>query len=172
MVSCKIFSEETYGKEFFKKLIKRLKSEDIVDGNLDADSSRLPGKCYSKSERVIKVATLSFDKVAIIADAEGPQNSDDVLNQIYIHIPNPIKSKVEVILLDYMIEEWICVSLGKHWGARKPSEVINDYLMNARGAGKGYKKSELPNFVNGLDISILRRNSPSFQKFINFLSLA
>ena len=147
-------------------MIDRLKKESIVDENLYVDTDRLPEICYTKSERVIKAANRDFDKIIIVVDAEGPANRDRVFEGVDVHIPEEIKSKVDIVILDYMIEEWICYSSRIPFGGDKPSKALNDWCKNTRGTKRGYKKWQLPNFVNNLNIDKLM-NYPSFKDFAN-----
>jgi len=169
MVSYSIFSDDSYGKPFYQELISRLKKEGIIKRDTIVYPLRLPGKCYHKSERAIKAANQSSDKICIIADAEGPQNRTATLKEIDKHIPEEIKIKVRIVILDYMVEEWVCESLGLKYGGRNPSEVLNEHLMTVRGTKKGYEKSQLPDFVNDLNIDILLEKSSSFNAFVSFL---
>lgn len=169
MVSCEIFSEDAHGPEFFKRLVEQLKKESIVDKSLYIDTKRLPGICYTKSERAIKAANIDFDKIVVVVDADGPANREEVFKRVDVHIAKEIKSKVEVIILDYELEEWICYSFGIHFAGDKPSKALNGRCKEKRGSKRGYKKWQLPKFVENLDINALRRNCRSFEEFVSIL---
>ncbi len=166
MASCETFSEDAYGPEFFKSLIEKLKKESIVNESLYVATRRLPGICYTKSERAIKAASMDFDKIVIVADADGPANRDTVFKRMDVHIHEELKNKVDVIIMDYELEEWICYSLGIHFGGDKPSKALNDWCKINRGTMSGYKKWQLPKFVEDLDFNVLR-NCSSFRDFVN-----
>lgn len=168
MASCEIFSEDAYGPEFFMRLVKKLKEESGLDESLSVATKRLPGICYPKSERAIKAASMSFDRILIVVDAEGPANKNTIFEKVNSHIRREIKSKADIVILDYMIEEWICYSLRINFGSDKPSKVLNDWCKNRRGTKRGYKKWQLPNFVVDLDIGVLMQK-PSFRNFIDAL---
>ena len=108
MASCEIFSEDAYGVEFFKRLIERLKKESSADESLYVATRRLPGICYTASEIAIKNASMDFDKIIVVMDADGPTNRDTVFKRMDVHIHEKIKGKVDVIIIDYELEEWIC----------------------------------------------------------------
>lgn len=169
MVSCEIFSEDAHGPEFFKRLVERLKKENIVDESLYVKTKKFPGICYTKSERAIKAANIDFDKIVIVVDADGPSNREDVFKRVDVHIAKEIKSKVNVIILDYELEEWICYSFGIQLGADKPFKALSDKCKEKRGSKGGYKKWQLPRFVENLDFNALRRNCHSFEDFVSIL---
>ena len=146
-----------------------LKEENIVAKKLYMGTARLPGKCYPKSEKAIKAASIDFDKIIVVVDADGPENRDKVFKEVDVHIVEEIKSKVDVMILDYEIEEWICYSLGIHFGGGKPSSALNEWCKRNKGSKRGYKKWQLPRFVENLDINALRRNCCSFEDFVSIL---
>jgi len=78
-----------------------------------------------KSERAIKAASIDFDKIVVVVDADGPANRDEVFKRVDVHIVKEIKSKVDVIILDYELEEWICYSFGIQLGADKPFKALS-----------------------------------------------
>jgi hypothetical protein len=147
-------------------LIERLKKESSADEGLYVATRRLPGICYTASEIAIKNASMDFDKIIVVVDADGPTNRDTVFEKVNVHIHEEIKGKVDVIIMDYELEEWICYSLGIHFGGDKPSNALNDWCKNKRGTKRGYKKRQLPNFVEDLDFNALR-NCFSFRDFVN-----
>ncbi len=104
-----------------------------------------------------------------MVDADGPANRVEVFKRVDVHIAKEIKSKVEVIILDYELEEWICYSFGIQFGADKPSKALNERCKEKKGSKRGYKKRQLPKFVKNLDINALRRNCRSFEDFVSIL---
>jgi hypothetical protein len=76
---------------------------------------------------------------------------------------------VDVIILDYELEEWICYSFGMQLGADKPFKALSDKCKEKRGSKGGYKKWQLPRFVENLDFNTLRRNCHSFEDFASIL---
>ena len=164
MANIKIFSDDTYGCEFFKKLTNRLKNDKKINVGWSVNTDRLPGKCYTKIERVIRASNLDFEKIVIIADADGPHNKSKVFQEINIHIPEGCKSKTKLIILDYELEEWICCCLGINFQKSKPSEALSDWCRRQRD--NEYKKWQLPNFVKELNTDILQ-TYPSFKEFVN-----
>lgn len=73
------------------------------------------------------------------------------------------------IILDYELEEWICYSFGIQLGVDKPFKALSDRCKEKRGSKEGYKKWQLPRFVENLDINALRRNCHSFEDFVSIL---
>jgi len=72
-----------------------------------------------------------------------------------------METPIEVILFNYEIEEWICISLGLKWHS-KPSAELKQKLK--------YEKSDLPSYVDKLDFKKLVNKSKSFIKFIEALN--
>lgn len=158
MAEFKIFAEDSYGKLFFPRLIERLKEESSLP-NIKIRADRLPGKCYEKSRRAID-ASSDFDKIIVIVDAEG-ESKEETGDKVWIHVPPEVKSRVEVVVLPYEVEEWICFSQGLKFGHKKPSEVLKRRL--------GYEKSQLPEYAGRLDLKKLRYY-PSFKEFVQALT--
>lgn len=164
MAIYKILSEDFYGKEFFKKLVERLKEENIISKTTQINTDRFHGKCYEKSGRVIKTGVMDFDNVIVVADADNPKNKSKANEEIEKHILKEIKNKVKIIILDYEIEEWICYNFDIKFQYEKPSVALNDWCRKNRGSF--YKKYQLPNFVKELNIKNLLKY-PSFNEFVN-----
>lgn len=159
-MNIKIISEDDYGGEFLKNVIVRLKDEKLV-GNITIKGSKpmLP-LCNSKLDRILKAFDNTCDKILVILDSDEPQNSELRRANVERHVPE-MKTPVEIILADYEIEEWICISKGLKWGHSKPSDELKNQF--------GYKKSSLPKYANELDFDILIKKSKSFIAFLNAL---
>nr|QNO51941.1 hypothetical protein BMINAAJP_00004 [Methanosarcinales archaeon ANME-1 ERB6] len=59
---------------------------------------------------------------------------------------------------------WECTFQGIN--LQKP---LNERCKEKRGSKRGYKKWQLPKFVENLDINALRRNCRSFEEFVSIL---
>jgi len=184
-----IYTEDSYGVAFFKKLIERLVKEKFIDISLNVETKRLAGKCYLKSGRQIVTSIEFYDRIIVVIDAEGKNKKtvkvNDLEKHVFNHIKhrvqkdhinkfkNKIKDKLKIIVLDYMIEEWICYSLGIKV-RNKPSEDLNGWLRKYKSYKHGYKKSTLPYFVYGeksypkINLKALM-NYPTFKEFISAL---
>jgi len=171
MVSCKIFSEDAHGREFFKRLVEKLKRQGVISSNISVNVNRLPGICYTKTKRVLKAAS-DFDRIIILVDADNPANKNTIFQKVSKHIPQDVANKTQVIVIDYEIEEWICQSLGINFGNQKPSEALDIWCRITKGIKKGYKKSRIVQFVDDVanSANTLMQISRTFRDFINFLS--
>lgn len=161
-MNIKIISEDDYGGAFLKKVIVRLKDKMMVGDIVVRASKPMRPLCNIKLDRILKAFDTSCDRIIIILDADGPQNYDARYANIERHVPNDIKTPVKIILTDFEIEEWICISKNLKWKHLKPSEELKNY--------DGYIKSRLPNYADELDFGILGRNCRSFNEFLDALA--
>ena len=160
-MNIKIISEDYYGGAFLENVIVRLKNKKMV-GNITVKASKpmLP-LCNSKLDRILMAFDTSCDKIIIILDADSPQNYESRYTNVKRHVPDDLKTPVEIILIDYEIEEWICFSKNLKWKHSKPSEELK--------IKDGYIKSRLPKYAYELDFDILRKNCRSFKEFLEAL---
>jgi len=101
------------------------------------------------------------DKIIIILDGDKNQGKyQQNLNKARRHIPNNIKTPCSIVVFDYEVEEWICISLNIKWSS-KPSDALKSKFK--------YKKQHLPNYVDKLDFNKLKEVK-SFNDFINALN--
>jgi len=185
-----IFTEDAYGVEFFKKLILRLKKEGFVNPNIIVHTKRLAGKCHTKIGRQISASLMDYDRVLVVVDGEGHDirkvEREEVLRHVEKHIARKtahhsrktlrkyLSEKLKVIVLDYMIEEWVCRGLGINFRT-SPVRDLDIWLRKNKGLRHGYEKGMLPYFVFGertfpmIDINSLI-NYPSFKNFLSALA--
>lgn len=69
---------------------------------------------------------------------------------------------VKIILAEYEIEEWICISKDIKWKHSKPSDELKLKF--------GYMKSSLPKYAAELDFDKLGKNCKSFKAFLDALT--
>jgi len=159
--------EDTYGIPFVKNLIKRLKDEGFLSSDISiAKAYKLPGKCNPKLSRIIKAAYDDYDRIIILADAEG-SDVTYMKRKLENHVPSPFEHKVRIIILKYCIEEWVCIGLNIRF-RHNPIEALKNYVRRTRGAKKSYEKYMLPSFVPKLDLNRLSSYS-SFREFLGTL---
>lgn len=157
-MNIKIISEDDYGGGFLKNVIIQLKNKGLV-GNIIVKSSKpMRPLCNFKLDRILKSFDASCDKIIIILDSDGPENLEYRRTNIERHVPNSMITPVEIILADYEIEEWICISKNLNWKHSKPSDELKNQF--------GYTKSSLPKYANELNFDELRKNSKSFNDFL------
>ena len=137
-----MFTEDSQGVSFFKILIQKLKSINLIDNSLKIHIDTIPGNspCYSKQTRIFS-ALSNFDKIIIVFDSDGLENRQDKMQKMKNHIPDEFESKFRLILCDYEIEEWICKSLSLNFSNQKPSSRLNEYCL-----GKSYGSHEFALF--------------------------
>ena len=123
-MNIKIISEDDYGGAFLKNVILRLKNKKMVGNVAVIATKRVPPLCNTKLDRILKTFDIFCDKIIIMLDADGPQNYDARYANIERHVPNDLKTPVKIILTDFEIEEWICISKNRKWKHLKPSEEL------------------------------------------------
>lgn len=155
-----ILCEDSYGVDFFKELLNRLKSEDIIPESLHVDADRFYGKCNPKLKRQMK--PMAFQRgcnlFIIVADADG-NPVEEVKMKIECHVPNNFRDITHYVIFNYEIEEWVCISLNLEING-KPSNILKHRF--------GYEKYKLKQYVPKLDFEKLK-NHESFNKFISAL---
>ncbi|CAG0963750.1 hypothetical protein METP2_00964 [Methanosarcinales archaeon] len=161
-MNIKIISEDDYGGAFLKNVIEQLKNKNIV-GNVTVKATKpMRPLCNLKLDRILKAFDNSCDKIIIILDSDGTQNQESRYANVKRHVPESLKTPVEIILTDYEIEEWICISKDLKWKHSKPSqELKNKY---------GYIKSRLPKYAAELDFDVLSNKCKSFKAFLAALN--
>ncbi len=161
-MNIKIISEDDYGGAFLKNVIAQLRNRKLV-GNVTVKGSKpMRPLCNFQLDRILRSFDASCDKIIIVLDSDEPQNFEYRYANIVRHVPDNLKTPVEIILMDYEIEEWICISKNLKWKHSKPS----DELKNK----EGYTKSSLPKYASELDFDKLQKNSRSFKAFLNALT--
>ena len=170
MADCNImiFTEDTYGRDFIKDLVARLKREGLIKSEISVNVRRLAGVCNSKMQRQIKAAAITHRRIIVIADADG-KPIQEIRKRILYHVQSDLQDIVYTVILKYEIEEWICISLGLRT-TKKPSKELDEYIKKKeKDAKSGYEKYMLPKFAGTLDISKLE-NYNSFKELINALT--
>ncbi|GFO97402.1 hypothetical protein ig2599ANME_1604 [groundwater metagenome] len=161
-MNIKIISEDDYGGLFLKNVIAQLKNKNLV-GNVTVKGSKpMRPLCNFKLDRILKSFDTSCDKIIIILDSDDPKNLEKRLANIKRHVPDDLKTPVEIILTDYEIEEWICVSKNLKWKHSKPSDELKIQY--------GYTKNSLPKYATELDFGELQKKCRSYKDFLYALT--
>ena len=161
-----IITEDTYGGEFFKRLLGRLNREGLTDVRLKKVRGRknpihAPFLCNPKLNKAIKAAELARpDFILLVYDGDGPSMYTTRKNDVKKHISRGIKTPVKVLLFEYEIEEWICKSLGYSWSTK-----LSDELKKR----ERYAKHNLPEYAGKLDFEKLKKDCKSFQEFLRLV---
>ena len=156
-----IICTDTYGKVFFKKLTNRLKNEKLIP-NHRIYVERFNGPCSPKLERQLTIYAClrEIDFVIIVADADGKPPTK-IKKMIEVHIPAELKPSTGIVILEYEIEDWICISKGIRISDTKPSLILKQK--------EDYEKYKLCNYVSELKIGKLVSRCKSFYNFLKFL---
>jgi hypothetical protein len=102
-MNIKIISEDDYGGAFLKKVIAQLKNKKMV-GNITVKASKpMRPLCNVKLDRILKAFDNSSDKIIILLDSDGPENLKSRYANVKRHVPDNLKTPVEIILTDYEI---------------------------------------------------------------------
>ena len=150
----RIYTEDSYGKPFFKRLIQRLKESNKAPKNLAIECTHLLAPCNPKLKRLIRADMMDFDKVIVIADGDNHPKTKE--KEIKGHVPRKFRKNIKIIVFKYEIEEWICRSLGIAYRS-KPSAALKRL--------KNYFKRDLPKCVEKLDLERLDKEA-TFQEFL------
>ncbi len=158
----KLIVEDFYGVDFLKNVIERLKEANLVNKNLIIPKPKhLPADCNQKLDEILEFIDNKVDRLIIVLDADGPRNFKGRYDRAQSHIPIGMKPRVKIILAEYEIEEWICISKNLKWKQSKPSEELKRNF--------GYEKYKLPSYASKLDFDKLQKNCKSFNAFLNAL---
>lgn len=156
-MSVALYAEDAFGPQFFRKLIPVLREQGLVPPETTlVDASKYP-VCNPKLGRIIAAARERTSRIIVVVDADGGNVTTAGLRTLG-HVVPVDRDVTRVIVIDYEIEEWICVSMGYKTFGRKPSEVLREKL--------GYEKYRLPEYVAKLDFARLGRESASFARFL------
>ncbi|MDP2846278.1 MAG: hypothetical protein Q8N79_09465 [Candidatus Methanoperedens sp.] len=161
-MNIKIISEDDYGGAFLKNVILHLKNKKLVGNIFVKGSKPMHPLCNFKLDRILRSFDGSCDKIIIMLDSDGPKNLEKRRVNAMRHKPDDLETPVEIILTDYEIEEWICISKNLKWKHSKPSDELK--------IKEGYIKSSLPKYAAELDFDKLQRNCRSFRDFLNALT--
>ncbi|MCG3109360.1 hypothetical protein L3N51_01650 [Metallosphaera sp. J1] len=147
-------SEDTYGCEFIRGILEKLKSLRRVDESAwFADCYSVRGKqnvMSSKTERILKRLDSKCDKILIFVDRDD-DNLDDLQNSLNSLERVVGKNKIHPVIFDPEIEEWIKPD------DPKPSQYLKQHM--------DYDKSNLPRMVDTVPLDLLERKR-SFQDFL------
>lgn len=158
-----IFCEDKYGVAFLKELTNRLKSNGLIRSNFGVNISKFYGACNAKLGRQLLAKSKHRNcRFIILVDADG-KNKRILRNRVEKHVPINLANNTNIVVLDFEIEDWICVSLGIGLNNinRKPSVLLKQRF--------GYEKNHLKSYLPKLDFQKLLQQCSSFCDFVNSL---
>ena len=150
--------EDRFGPPFLKKLFKKKSDEGLFSVR---PKKIIKSAIRNKMKRVVNAALLGVDRVIILMDADG-QPHDQKINEIRRYLDARNLEQIDIVLLDYEIEEWICYSQEISIISDKPSKILR--------RTHNYRKNRLPQFAEKLDCQKLT-NCPSFRRLTNAINL-
>ncbi len=157
-MTIKIFCEDRKGKPFFEELIKRMKKKGILR-NIPIKVGYIGGRVGTSLERRIKASLREgCNKFIVIYDAHG-EDIKEVRDRVWRFIPVNVSSNTCVVILDFEIEEWICISEGIDCGS-EPYKTLKSKI--------GYEKHKLPKYAEKLNFNKLKE-CRSFKEFLDCL---
>ena len=157
-----VLTEDSYGQPFVRALAERLKREARLPGSSAIGTRRLEGECNRKLDRVLR-ANAERDSIVIVVDADRWRGDQArARERILSHVPAEAREKTRVVAIRTCIEEWICDGIGIPSGD-DPVPVLDRWCRDS--SRRGYDKSNLPTFVEKLDLDALGRND-SFRELL------
>jgi hypothetical protein len=154
-----LLCEDKYGGPFLRDLTNRLKSSGLMSRRTGVDTTKFYGACNVKLEK--QLIAKSLDRTCsftILVDSDGREKAP-IRRRVAQHIPRNLATITRTIILDYEIEDWICVSLGMPLNGRSAEMLRRRY---------GYEKYRLVSYVPKLDFERLKV-CQSFRDFVNSL---
>ena len=146
-----VIAEDTYGCDFLRRVVDRMRREGILRGEpvvsvSISDCHHLGILRNRKVGRVARAALLDRgdDKVLIAVDAMPFVRDGMGGGRV-----EEMMDRVKLVVFSQEAEEWITASMGRGSTDEKPSE----FLRRTRG----YEKRELPDYAESLDLGALRR---------------
>jgi len=160
----KILTEDTYGTKFFEKIANKLEVK------VKVKAERISGVCSGKMTRQIKACINDCDKIIVIVDGDGnPEDKEKTVREKHFNgFDEDKQKKLDVVVFEYEVEEWICTSLGIKFNS-KPSEALDEWEKKQKGDKAEYEKKYLPEYVEKLDFGKLK-DCNSFKKFKQLLN--
>lgn len=165
-MSVYFITEDTFGGLFIKQVIEKKTKEGIIPRNIRIVKTESSGRCNPRIGRLVKIAVNIAERIIIIVDSEG-REVQRVFEETMAHVAPLHRERVRIIVMNYEIEEWICLSLGLRLEGNKPSDVLKREERHKNR--DGYKKYNLPDFAKELDCEKLRKSSDSFRRFLSAL---
>jgi hypothetical protein len=154
-----ILCEDKHGGPFLKDLVNRLKNSKMITRSFSVNVAKFYGACNAKLRRqLIAESQVRVRRFVILVDADG-KNKTTIRSRVRQHVPSNLASITRIVVLDYEIEDWICVSLGINLNS-KPSILLEQRY--------GYKKHNLKSYVLKLDFQELQKCG-SFCDFVGSL---
>jgi len=160
-----VITEDYYAKGFLLRLLARkgihLPGRNILSGR---GKSRLLRELTNYVRTSIDIR--GVEKVVVLIDGDG--RPDETLRKCEEKVPKGYEDRVEFIVFERELEEWVLKGLGISPGKGKPSEVLSDYLRKEKGAKHGYDKGRLPGLADLVDLKALEKDG-NFRRLVRVL---
>jgi type II secretory pathway component GspD/PulD (secretin) len=148
-----VFVEDTYGIQFHRVIMEKLKDIGVLGNDFNPKIERLPtGKCNPGLRSKIIARTDREAKVLIIIDTESNLNKvKSCIEEIFKEVPDNIR--IDTIYVDPKHESWLCIGLG---GDRVKCRQDPEHELRRLKSVRDYSKDYLSKWAKDVDVSRLR----------------
>ena len=101
-----IYTEDTYAQPALRILTNKLKQKQIIP-NHKITIKPIPGICSTKHTRMLRAATIEYDRVIVFVDGEGNPAKEAQRQQSHLPREPRLRQKTTIIVLHNSIEELI-----------------------------------------------------------------
>jgi len=149
-----IFVEDSYGIDFHKKLLDKLKTLNIIKMSRNPKIFRIPttGCNQALARKVLaRVVGASSWNMLFVIDSER-LSAEEAKNRILEHFKLEERKQVRVAIVQPMHEAWLCIGLGGNRSKCRDDPVYElSKLLN-----KQYEKPFLAKYVDNIDVKKLQ----------------
>ena len=164
--SIALFVEDTYGVDFYRVILDRLRDNGLLPSRVKVRVVRLPSRRCNpglESKIVARLGGRHYDKVVIVVDSDF--NPEDAKRNVARHL-RKLCGIVKLVVVDPRHEAWLCLGLGG-----SPSQCRSrpeDYI--SRRIGRLYEKRMLGELAREIDVNKLAAIDPGFASLIRLLT--
>lgn len=158
--------EDTYGVEFHRKLLEKLRASGIISSSPTPRIERKPAEKCDKAlmRRVLARAVEGPVKVLFVIDTEGEANAEE--SSVLRHFKGtPQYVQVRVTTVEPKHEVWLCIGLGGNRSSCRREPELE--LCRLRGVAE-YRKEYLGDWADRLDVDKLL-GERDFQRYLEYL---
>jgi hypothetical protein len=149
-----VFVEDTYGIQFHRIIMEKLKDIGVLGNDFNPKIERLPtGKCNpGLRSKIIARIDREDAKALIIIDTESnPNKVKSCIEEIFKRIPDNIR--IDTVYVDLKHESWLCIGLG---GDRVKCRQDPEHELRRLKNVRDYSKDYLSKWAKDVDVSRLQ----------------
>ncbi|MCC6021892.1 MAG: hypothetical protein LM560_02080 [Desulfurococcaceae archaeon] len=149
-----VFVEDTYGVQFHRIIVEKLKDIGVLGNDFNPKIERLPtGKCNPGLRgKIIARIDREDAKALIIIDTESnPNKVKSCIEEIFKRIPDNIR--IDTVYVDLKHESWLCIGLG---GDRVKCRQDPEHELRRLKNVRDYSKDYLSKWAKDIDVSRLQ----------------